>query len=254
MQPVEHARQPRPRLARGAAAPVRLGDDGDEQVPTLVRGLRLEVLEQLLAAGGLVGEHERDLERQALVLEVDDDVLYRQPGGVLDALDQVPPQPARVQGRVSGEDDRVGPVRGDGVHRRHEGVGVADLPGGLDALGRDRREGEVDAHLRRFAHRLVVDHKARRGLGLRHDQAEADVAGCGTLAHRIEQLCATERAVGDHEDFLHRFCLLLIGWVPARCPSRLRPWRGPAARRCRGPRRGRRTRMDRPRPSGRGRS
>ena len=39
--------------------------------------------------------------------------------------------------RVGGDDDLVGPALGDGVHRRQERIGVADLAGRLDALGRD---------------------------------------------------------------------------------------------------------------------
>ena len=144
--------------------------------------------------------------------------------------------------------------------RRQERVGVADFAGRLDALGGDRGEGEVDAHLRGFAHRLVVDHKAGRGLALRHDEAEAHVAAGRALAHRLEQLRAAERAVGDHQDSPSSGVPPPHHLVPASCSSartplsQPRPAWGRAHRRCRAPRRGRRTRMGRRRRSGRGRS
>ena len=74
-----------------------------------------------------------------LVLEVDDHVLDGQARGVLDALDQVAPQPAGVLGGVGRDDDLVRAALGDGVHRREERVGVADFAGRLDALVGDRR-------------------------------------------------------------------------------------------------------------------
>ena len=231
MQAVEHARQPCPRLAWRVAAAVRLRDHGDEQVRLAMRRLGRQVRDQLLAAGGLVGDDQRHLERQTLLVEVDDDVLHGQRGRVLQTLDQIPPQPSRVGGGVGGEDDLVGPVQSDGVHARHERVGVTDLAARLDAFGRDRGERQVDAHLRRFTHRLVIDHQARRGLGLRHDQAEAHVAGGRALAYGGQQLHAAERPVGDHKDFLHWICLLfVIMWVLAPSSSPPRRSRAPAAR------------------------
>ena len=93
---LEAARAPR---ARGALAAV-LRDDDDEAVgPSAAR--RLSALEQRLAADRLVGDHERHVERQALGVEVDDDVLDRQAGRLLHALDQVAPQPAGARRRVA---------------------------------------------------------------------------------------------------------------------------------------------------------
>ena len=46
----------------------------------------LEALDELIAGGGLVGEHERDVERQALGVDVHHDVLDRQPALQLEAL------------------------------------------------------------------------------------------------------------------------------------------------------------------------
>jgi hypothetical protein len=70
--------------------------------------------------------------------EVGDDVLDREPGGVLDALDQISPQPAGVDGRIGRQDDLLRPVYGDGIHRGQKRVGVADFATGLDALRSDR--------------------------------------------------------------------------------------------------------------------
>ena len=67
---------------------------------------------------------------------------------------------------------------------------VASMPS--SASSRDR---EVDAHLRRFAHRLVVDHEARRGLALGHHQAKAHVAGRRALAH-ARRAASRRRACG----------------------------------------------------------
>ena len=53
----------------------RLRADHDE-APRLLAGLLLEQLDQLVAADGLVGDHERVLHVVALRLDVDDDVLH----------------------------------------------------------------------------------------------------------------------------------------------------------------------------------
>ena len=207
MQAVEHRRQARARPRGAPPLPSGCGTTAMNSVRSPPAAFSLQALEQLLAAEVLLATTSVDLERQALLLEVDDDVLDGQPGGVVDALDQVAPQPARADGGVRGDDDLVGPALGDRVHRRQERVGVADFAGRLDPLAGDQRERQVDAHLRRFAHRLVVDHEARRGLALRHDQAEAHVALGRARAHGLEQLGAAERAVGDDEDLLHRVAL-----------------------------------------------
>ena len=222
-----------------------------------VRGLRAQVLDQLLAAGGLVGDHERHLERQALLLEVGRrrarPAARRRSGCARSG----PAAASRscVAGWVetmisSGRRSAMASI----VARK--GSGSPTSPVASMPSRRNRRQRQVDAHLRRFAHRLVVDHEARRGLALGHHQAEADVAGRRARAHGVEQLRAAERAVGDDQDLLHRAPLPAHGARrPARCPSRRRPWPAPAAaRRCRAPRRGRRTRRDRRRPSARGRS
>ena len=68
---------------------------------------------------------------------------------------------------------------------------VASMP----SLG-EQRQREVDAHLRGFAHGLVVDHETGRGLALRHDErGSAASPAARARAHRVEQLCA-RRACG----------------------------------------------------------
>ena len=72
---------------------------------------------------------------------------------------QIPAQPARARSGVRGEDDFIGFVYRDSVHRRHERVLVANFAGGLNALCSDRRKGEVDANLGGFTDCLVIDHQ-----------------------------------------------------------------------------------------------
>ena len=98
--------------------------------------LGLERVEQLVAAGGAVGDGERDVERQSLGIGIGDDVLDRQPGGVAYAVDQIAAQPARTRLGIGGDDDLARPVGVHGVDRRGVGVGVADLADRLDVLGR----------------------------------------------------------------------------------------------------------------------
>ncbi len=182
---------------------ILLGHDRDEQVALAVGGLLAEALDQLLPAGGPVGHHERDAERQALLLEVGDDVLDRQRRGVVDAVDQIPPQPAGVRDGVGGDDHLARTVLGDRVHRRQEGVRVAHRAARFDALLRQQRDREVDPHLRGLAHRLVVDHETRGGLALGYHETEAHLAGGRELADSLEQLAAPECAVGNHQYLLH---------------------------------------------------
>ena len=192
----------------------------------------------------------------ALAREVHGDVLDREPGCVFDPFDEVASQPPGTGGGVGRDDDRVGTALGDGVHRRQERVAVAHFAGGLDALLGDDRQRQVDAHLRRFTHGFVVDHESRRRLALRHHQPELRSARIGPVfAHRVEQRCASERAVGDHQDFLHVLTSDVMDRAGSRLPSPHR--RSPAAavgRRSRARRPGRRTRRDLRQPSARGRS
>ena len=65
--------------------------------PACLVGLALERLEQLVAAGGAVGDGERDVEREPLGVDVRDHVRHRQPGRLAHAVEQVAAQPARAR-------------------------------------------------------------------------------------------------------------------------------------------------------------
>ena len=239
----------------GAAVAGALGHDHDEAVRALL-GELLEVLDELAARGGLVGQHERDVERQALGVDVDHDVLDRQAGLVLEPLRQVAPQPARGHGGQRRDDDLVDAVGADRVGGGVERVGVADLAGALDALVAHEREREVDAHLGGVAHRLVVDDVAVARAALRDDDVEARVAlACGGRGWRraarappIVSLARTRTLA-----ITRRSCCRTRTHRPAPLVARLvaPPRRGG---RCRAPRRGRRTRTGRRPRSGRCRS
>ena len=250
----------RARASRGAMPlPSCCGITAMNRWRSPLRGLRLQVLEQLLAAGGLVGDDERHLERQALLLEVGDDVLApaaRRRSGCARS-GRCAAIPSAVAGWVermisSGRRSAIASIVAENGSGSPTSP-VASMPSPATSEMR-----EVDAHLGRFAHRLVVDHEARRGLALGDHQAEATSPG-GALTDRVEQLRAAERAVGNHQDFLHRLCFLLIRWrartmpPPPAVAARLRLWRA-SGRRCRAPRRALRTRTDRRRSSGRCRS
>ncbi len=79
---------------------------------------------------------QRHRERQTFLGQVDDDVLHRQPRGSLYTIDQISTQPARLGGRVGGDDHFVWATLGDRVHRRQERVVVADFACGGYALAR----------------------------------------------------------------------------------------------------------------------
>jgi hypothetical protein len=118
---------------------------------------------QIVRGQRLIGDDERDLERQALVVDVDHDVLDGKARRLLDALGQVPTQPARRGGRSRRDDDLVDLVVADRVHRGGERVWIADLADPLDALFLHERPGEVDANLRGVADGVVVDDHPCRG-------------------------------------------------------------------------------------------
>ncbi len=158
------------------------------------------------------------------------------------------------------------------------GSGSPTCAAGLDALVGEQRHGEVDAHLRRFAHRLVVDHEARGGLALGHHEAEARVASAPPARARARAACvrracgwplpgspSSRSAFSQAADYPRPSLAARTGLCASatrrRCSHRhaaagtARPRRAPApARRYRAPRRARRTRTVRPRPWGRDRS
>ena len=184
---VDHLRQAGPGAARGDPVAALLGHDEDEEV-ALGRRARLELLEERGGGGGAVGDGEGDAEGQALLVEVDDDVVDRAPGGLGDALDEVAPQPARGGRRVRRDEDLVGLVLGDRVHRGGVGVGVADLADGVDALLAQDLAREVDAHLRGVEDGVVEDDVAVARVGARDadDDARRLLAG-GLLLDAVQQ-------------------------------------------------------------------
>ena len=112
-------------------------------------------------------------------------------------------QPERRR-REGGDDDLVGRVLGDGVHRGRVRVGVADLADDVDALLAHDRAREVDAHLRGVEHGVVVDDVAVPRPRARHadDEARRRSSAARSL-HRLEQRAPAEGLVGDDEDRPH---------------------------------------------------
>ena len=71
----------------------------------------------------------------------DDDVLDRHPLSLVQALDEVAPQPARaLLGREGRDDDLVDPLVVDGLHRRRVRIRVRDLAVRVDPLAAEHRE------------------------------------------------------------------------------------------------------------------
>src|SRR5439155_25570276 len=137
--------------------------------------------------------------------QVHHDVLDGHPGRVAHAVDQVAPQPARARLRVGRDDDDVGPVMVEGVHRGVERIGVHDLPVRLDADLAQLRERGRETVLRGVADRLVVHDVAGLRLVLRAHHRHVEGAGLlvrllGVLAHRVDQRPAPDGLVGDHQD------------------------------------------------------
>ena len=182
-------------------------------------------------------------------------MLDGQARGVLDPLDQVAAQPARadVAGWVetmisSGRRSATASI----VARNGSASPtspLASMPSAATAAER-----EVDAHLRRFADRLVVDHEARRGLALGHDQAKARAARSAACARARPRAASRRRACGwRRPGFPSSRRARRPHWLaPAsRRSGRRRPSPARArARRCRAPRPARRTRRGRRRRSG----
>ena len=266
----DHARRPRcpspaqrrraacagARAPRATARPVAARPAGTTTMkrcgPSV--GELLEALDELAAGGRLVGEHERDVERQALGVEVDHDVrrpaARSRPRARSSRSRRSQPEAVRGQRR---DDDLVDAVRRAIASMRGvERVGVADLAGALDALVAHEREREVDAHLR--ASRARPRRRSRcRGAGASAGRRRGSARrprACA-LADRVEQLRAADRLVGEDED---RSAIVMppSGSVSPAAATGVRlvaPPR-PRAGRCRGPRRGRRTRTGRRRRSG----
>ena len=256
------ASSPGARAPRAAAPPLpsSCGHDDDEQV--------LRSPSRRLRASGAsssssplevwLATHERRVERQALLVDVADDVLDRQPGG---ALRRARPGRAAASPRLSpGSVEMMissGLRVGDRVHRRLERVGVADFAARLDALARRpptapgrRAPAPIRAPTRRRSPSPAA------GLALRHDQAEARRSpSAARCAHAPRAACAPPSVS------LATTRTLASSLVPPRHCSAPAPARRAGAAdagrrrgRWRGPRRGRRTRTGRRRSSARGRS
>ena len=135
---------------------------------------------------------------------------------------------------------------------------VAHFAGGRYALCRRAASCEVDPDLRRFAHRVVVDHESRGGLCLGHDEAERDIAFRRTCTHDLEQLLASERRLATTSISFIGSLLLhsMAAWKTVPDPPAAPPTVAGVGggRRCRVPLLARRTRRARRRRSGCGRS
>ena len=77
---------------------------------------------------------------------------------------------------MGGDDDLVGAVLRERVHRGRVGVGVHHLAVGLDAHLAQLRERGLEPVLGRGEREVVVDHVAVPGLVLRADDVEAEPA------------------------------------------------------------------------------
>ncbi len=182
-------------------------------------GLGLQRVEQLVAARGPVGDRQRDVERETLGVDVGDHVLDRQPGRVATRSTRSRrSQPERCVG-VGRDDDRVGVVLADGVHRRRVRVRVADLADRVHALRAHEPDGEIDARLGGVEHGVVVDHVARPRPRLRHAQDEPRLLLGRVPTDRLEQRPSAERLVGDDEDRPHASPSVPGGLVDPRTPA-----------------------------------
>ena len=188
-------------------------------------------------------------------LEVDHDVLDRQPGVVLERLDQVAPHPAGGRRGQRRDDDLGDPAVGDRVVRGVQRIAVADLAATVDALLAHEREREVDAHLRGVAHGLVVDHVAVPRARLRDDDVEPRVALAprARAPHPAGSRRRSSRSPGPGPQPSSALPLLAAALTGRDRLSVFVPLR-PRAGRSRGRRPGRRTRRDRRRRSAPGRS
>ena len=189
-------------VARPAVVLALLRADHDEAARPVL-GLLLEVLDQLAAAHGLVGHHERALHVVALGVEVHHHVLDRPPCGALHAVHEPLAQPARARLGMGGDDDLVVVLLAQRVHDRGVGIGVHQLAARLDARLAQQRERHLEPVLGGVAHVVVVDHVAVLGLVLRADHVHVDLLALGAALDRVDQRLARHRLVGHYEDALH---------------------------------------------------
>ena len=83
----------------------------------------------------------------ALPVEIDDDVRDRDGEPFAGVLDDAPLEPVRTSLGMGRDDDLVGTERAERVLHRLQRVGVADLPGGVDAERAQSLEAGVEALL-----------------------------------------------------------------------------------------------------------
>ena len=221
----------------------------------------LQLLEQSLAVGGAVGDHERDVERAVILVHVGDDVLDRErpPPRVMRSTKSRRSQPEAAAGQRR-DDDQVGVVLGDRVHRRGVRVGIADLADRFDAHLAQHRARQVDANLRGVVGRVDVDDVAVARDLARH--AEHDAGSPLAASSRARSSSFWPPSVSLATTRIVRISASSSGGdQPARAPRRP-PRNRPAARRPGRPRTsapcedrrarrpGRRTRRGRRRPTG----
>ena len=207
---------------------------------------------QLVAGRGLVGDHQRDLERQAL--RARGRRRRARPAGPWRCGSARSGRAAASRSCWAGWVETMissGRCSATASIVAENGSASPTSPVASMPSSCERREREVDAHLRRFAHRLVVDHQAGGRVALRHHQAEADRPRRRGRARRRAACAPPSVRLATHEDLPH--------WRPpssARRPQRRRcaavaRGRGEDAVDCA---RARRTRTGRRRRSASGRS
>ena len=123
--------------ARGVPAAALLRDDDDEQRRSRSSaGAFLSAVEQLVAGGRrLATTSVTSKGRPSLSRSMTTCSTGRPVASLMRSMRSRRSQPEDVAG-IGRDDDLVGSVLGDGVHRRGVGVGVADLADGVDALAR----------------------------------------------------------------------------------------------------------------------
>jgi hypothetical protein len=156
--------------------------------------------QQRLAEHRLVRDHEHGCSL-ARRLQVD---LYMLDGNVdrlASALDEVRPQPTRLQlPGMCGDDHLVRLVLVDGVLDRLERVGVDHGPARCDAGFVQEVERAPQPSLGTRAAAVRIDDEPRARLVLRRDDRDADRPGLRPLHEQVDEGLARDRLVRDDED------------------------------------------------------
>src|SRR5439155_7730128 len=178
----------------------------DQERGRSLRGARADRVQQRIADDGLVRDNEDVRLGAGLLLEVDHDVLDRQPlCGAADPLDDVATQPTGALARVGRDDDLVR-ARLE-LHERvapgGDRVRVDDVARGLDALRAKRLERPVEPAARGGATRVLVDDVALARLVDRADHRDEQLSLRAAPLERLDQALSGDGLVRDHEDVLH---------------------------------------------------